>query len=210
MNTDANAAKSSKGDCGPSLQTRRHLLTKAKAAFYDADIYLCKVAALGSHATSKHPVFASRDSFTEISFIWNNFPVLFLQEMERKMKNLQSNEVALTRGVVLTKAMMRAADRLGMSGKQLSDVIGLSAAQISRMKNGEAALSEASKPFELSALLVRVFRSLDAIVGGDERAIKLWMTSQNTALNGRPIDRMISVQGLADVVTYLDARRAPI
>ena len=46
------------------------------------------------------------------------------------MKNLQSNEVALTRGVVLTKAMMRAADRLGMSGKQLSDVIGLSAAQI--------------------------------------------------------------------------------
>jgi hypothetical protein len=59
-------------------------------------------------------------------------------------------------------------------------------------------------------LLVRVFRSLDAIVGGDERATKLWMTSQNTALNGRPIDRMISVQGLADVVTYLDARRAPI
>jgi len=57
---------------------------------------------------------------------------------------------------------------------------------------------------------VCVFRSLDAIVGGDDSATKLWMTSQNTALNGRPIDRMISVQGLADVVTYLDARRAPI
>jgi transcriptional regulator with XRE-family HTH domain len=142
--------------------------------------------------------------------MWNNFHILFPQEVERKMKNLQSNEAALTRSVVLTKAMMRAADRLGMSGKQLSDVIGLSAAQISRIKNGEAALSEASKPFELSALLVRVFRSLDAIVGGDESATKLWMTSQNTALNGRPIDRMISVQGLADVVTYLDARRAPI
>jgi len=126
------------------------------------------------------------------------------------MENLQSNEVALTRGLVLTKAMMRAADRLGMSGKQLSEVIGLSAAQISRMKNGEAALSEASKSFELSALLVRVYRSLDAIVGGDESATKLWMTSQNTALNGRPIDRMVSVEGLADVVTYLDARRAPI
>jgi transcriptional regulator with XRE-family HTH domain len=142
--------------------------------------------------------------------MWNNFHILFPQEVERKMKTLQSNEAALTRSVVLTKAMMRAADRLGMSGKQLSDVIGLSAAQISRIKNGEAALSEASKPFELSALLVRVFRSLDAIVGGDESATKLWMTSQNTALNGRPIDRMISVQGLADVVTYLDARRAPI
>ena len=99
------------------------------------------------------------------------------------MKNLHANEVALTRSIVLTKAMMRAADRLGMSGKQLSDVIGLSAAQISRIKNGEAALSEASKPFELSALLVRVFRSLDAIVGGDESATKLWMTSQTHRRN---------------------------
>lgn len=126
------------------------------------------------------------------------------------MRNHQVNEAAPTRGIVLTKAMMRASDRLGMSGKQLSDVLGLSAAQISRMKNGEAALAEASKAFELSALLVRVFRSLDAIVGGDERAAKLWMTSQNAALYGRPIDRMVSVQGLADVVTYLDARRAPI
>jgi transcriptional regulator with XRE-family HTH domain len=147
---------------------------------------------------------------TNISSQWNYFIIFFHWKLEEPMKNLQSSEVKLSRGVVLTKAMIRAADRLGMSGKQLSEVIGLSAAQISRMKNGEAALSEASKPFELSALLVRVFRSLDAIVGGDESAIKLWMTSQNTALNGRPIDRMVSVQGLADVVTYLDARRAPI
>lgn len=126
------------------------------------------------------------------------------------MQNHQVNEAAPTKSVVLTKAVLRAADRLGMSGKLLSDVLGVSEAQISRMKNGDAALPETSKAFELSALLVRVFRSLDAIVGGDDRAAKLWMTSQNSALNGRPVDRMVSVQGLADVVTYLDARRAPI
>lgn len=126
------------------------------------------------------------------------------------MANHAINQPALARGAVLTKATMRACVRLGLSGKLLSDVLGLSEAQVSRMRNGEADLSENTKAFELAALLVRVFRSLDAIVGGDEAAAKAWITSENTALGARPIDRMVSIQGLADVVTYLDARRAPV
>jgi CRP-like cAMP-binding protein len=130
--------------------------------------------------------------------------------MEVDMENHHAKAAAPSRGVVLTKAAIRAAARLGMSGKLLSDVIGLSEAQVSRMRNGDVALTENTKAFELAALLVRVFRSLDAILGGDERAAQVWITSQNIALGGRPIDRMVSIQGLADVVTYLDARRAPI
>jgi len=126
------------------------------------------------------------------------------------MTNHAIDHTAPARGAVLTKAAMRAGARLGLSGKLLSEILGLSEAQVSRMRNGEASLSENTKAFELAALLVRVFRSLDAILGGDEAAAKLWITSQNTALGARPIDRMVSVQGLADVVTYLDARRAPI
>ena len=126
------------------------------------------------------------------------------------MANHAINRSAPARGAVLTKAAMRAGVRLGLSGKLLSDDLGLSQAQISRMRNGEADLGENTKAFELAALLVRVFYSLDAIVGGDEAAAKAWITSENTALGARPIDRMVSIQGLADVVTYLDARRAPI
>ena len=126
------------------------------------------------------------------------------------MANHAINQSAPARGAVLTKAAMRAGARLGLSGKLLSDVLGLSETQVSRMRNGKANLSENTKTFELAALLVRVFRSLDAIVGGDEVAAKTWITSQNTALGARPVDRMVSIQGLADVVTYLDARRAPI
>ena len=126
------------------------------------------------------------------------------------MANHAINQSAPARGAVLTKAAMRAGGRLGLSGKLLSDVLGLSETQVSRMRNGKANLSENTKAFELAALLVRVFRSLDAIVGGDEAAAKTWITSQNTALGARPVDRIFSIQGLADVVTYLDARRAPI
>lgn len=114
------------------------------------------------------------------------------------------------RGSILTRAMLRAAERLGLSGRQLSEVVGVSEATVSRLKRGEARLEEGSKPFQLAALLVRAFRSLDAITGGDETVARVWMTAPNAALGARPAERISTVQGLVDVVTYLDARRAPL
>jgi transcriptional regulator with XRE-family HTH domain len=114
------------------------------------------------------------------------------------------------RGAVLTKAALRAAERLGISGRQLAEIVGVSEATISRWKRNEAALEAGSKPFQLAALFVRAFRSLDAITGGDESVARIWMTAPNTALAARPIERMVTVQGLVDVTTYLDGRRAPI
>lgn len=114
------------------------------------------------------------------------------------------------RGTVLTKAALRAAERLGISGRQLAEIIGVSEATVSRWKRNEAVLEAGSKPFQLAALFVRSFRSLDAITGGDEAVARSWLTAPNSALAARPIERMITVQGLVDVTTYLDGRRAPI
>lgn len=114
------------------------------------------------------------------------------------------------RGAVLTKAALGAAERLGISGRQLADIVGVSEATVSRWKRGNAALDAGSKPFQLAALFVRAFRSLDAMTGGDEAVARSWIANPNTALAARPIERMATVQGLVDVTTYLDARRAPI
>ncbi len=79
------------------------------------------------------------------------------------------------------------------------------------MRNGSFALDRNSgKSFELAALFIRLYRSLDAIVGGDEAVAKAWLKNENTALHSRPIDLIQKVQGLLDVIQYLDARRAPI
>ena len=86
----------------------------------------------------------------------------------------------------------------------------VSEATVSRWKRGESLLEQGSKPFELAALLVRTFRSLDAITGGDEAVARRWLQAPNTALAARPVERMAQVQGLVDVTTYLDARRAPL
>ena len=66
----------------------------------------------------------------------------------------------------------------------------------------------ADKAFELGMMFVRLFRSLDAIVGGDDEAARGWMERENTALRGVPRDLIQSLTGLVNVVGYLDARRA--
>ncbi len=108
---------------------------------------------------------------------------------------------------VVTKAVVRAAERLGMTARATSSVIGVSEATYSRLRNG-ATLEARTKPFELALLLVRLFRSLDAIVGGDETVARAWMRSENAALGAIPLERIATVAGLVDVIAHLDARRA--
>ncbi|MFO7309224.1 MAG: DUF2384 domain-containing protein [Pseudomonadota bacterium] len=111
-------------------------------------------------------------------------------------------------GAVLTKALLRAADRLDITARALAGIVGLSEATVSRMKRGDYVLEAGTKTFELSVLFVRLFRSLDAIVGGDETVARAWLRNPNTLLGARPLDRIGTVAGLVDVIAYLDARRA--
>ena len=60
---------------------------------------------------------------------------------------------------------------------------------------------------ELAALFLRLFRSLDALVGGDETRSRAWMHAHNHHLNGTPAELVRSVSGLVHVVEYLDAMR---
>jgi DNA-binding XRE family transcriptional regulator len=109
---------------------------------------------------------------------------------------------------VITKAAVNAADRLGLSARTLAAVIGVSEATVSRMKRQDLNLERGSKSFELAILLVRLFRSLDAIVGGDEAVARQWLRNRNLALGAAPVEKIISISGLTDVLAYLDARRA--
>lgn len=111
-------------------------------------------------------------------------------------------------GSVVTKAVLRGADRLRVTARVLAATIGVSEATVSRMKRGDFALDPGSKPFELAILFLRLFRSLDAIVGGDDAVAAAWLANPNVALDARPIEKLQSVSGLIDVIAYLDARRA--
>jgi len=108
--------------------------------------------------------------------------------------------------VVVAKATLSAAARLGLSNRQLAAVIGTSEASVSRLQRGRG-IDPDSKEGELALLLVRLFRSLDALVGGNEQQARAWMHAMNDHVGGVPAQRITTVEGFVDVVQYLDALR---
>lgn len=108
---------------------------------------------------------------------------------------------------VLTQAVVRAGRLLGLSQRELGEILGLSPASVSRMHGGKLLLAPQSKEGELALLFLRIFRSLDALVGGAAASLGAWLRADNLHLAGTPLDRMKTIQGLVDVAVYLDAMR---
>jgi uncharacterized protein (DUF2384 family) len=113
-------------------------------------------------------------------------------------------------GGALTTAVSRIADFWGLTNAKLGAVLGLSAATVSRMRSGQAKLDPASKSFEAGQFLLRLFRSLDALLGSDDQAARSWLTTRNLDLGARPIDLIDSFKGLITVCDYVDAHRARV
>lgn len=111
-------------------------------------------------------------------------------------------------GPVVSKAVVRAARLLGLNNAALAEVLGLSEPTISRLVAGAYTLDPGAKPYELALLLIRLFRSLDAMLGGEDAAMRAWMGSPNLALAGIPAERVRSVTGLVETVAYVDSARA--
>lgn len=109
-------------------------------------------------------------------------------------------------GPVLATAVLRAAERLGLRNRQLAAVLGSSEASVSRLQHGRG-LDPDTKEGELALLFLRLFRSLDTLVGGDDARARLWLHAPNDHVNGVPAERIRTVEGLVDVVQYLDAMR---
>lgn len=111
---------------------------------------------------------------------------------------------------VLSKAVVRATEYLNLSNRIVGQIIGVSDASVSRMRTGSYTLPLGSKQFELAQYLVRLFRSLNAMTDGDDAASQSWLRTPNIVLGGKPIDLMLTAQGLLTVLAYVDSRRAPI
>ena len=111
---------------------------------------------------------------------------------------------------VVSKATARSAAILGLTNAGLAKVIGVSPPTASRLRDGAYILPFGGKNYELALLLIRLFRWLDAMMGGEEAAAKSWMRTPNLALGSAPIDRIMSVPGLVEAVAYVDAARARV
>lgn len=107
------------------------------------------------------------------------------------------------RGEVLSEALVAAGKSLGLTQAALGAVVGKARSAISRRDP----IDPASKSGELALLLIRCYRALFVLVGGDGEPMRHWMHTDNRHTGGVPAEQIRSVQGLARVVEYLDAVR---
>lgn len=111
---------------------------------------------------------------------------------------------------ILTEATVNAAQALELSSAELARILGVSEATVSRMRHGRYQLDPASKAWEIALLLIRLYRGLGAIMGHDHTVMLQWIDNPNTDLGEPPRTMLRRIDGLAEVVAYLDAHRAPL
>lgn len=113
-------------------------------------------------------------------------------------------------GVLLAEAVRRIADYWSFSNDGLGEILGLSSATISRLRNGAWHFQRGAKSFELAQYLMRLFRSLDSIMGSDDAAAKSWLAADNADLDGKPIELIRTIRGLTAVTDYIDDFRSKV
>ena len=117
---------------------------------------------------------------------------------------------AADRSEVLTSAITRIAELWNLNNGKLAAILGLSPATVSRLRHGQARLDPATKSFEAGQFLLRLFRSLDALLGSDDDAARRWLEADNLDLGGKPIALVDTMRGLIELCDYVDFYRARV
>jgi len=113
------------------------------------------------------------------------------------------------RDAVLAKAVLRAAEQLGLSQSELARVLGTHRTAVSRLKNKQR-LDPASKQGELALLLIRMARALSAFTGGDAAWTTHFMRNHNRVTHGVPAEQIGTIEGLVRVLQFVDAARGKV
>ncbi|NOQ63204.1 MAG: DUF2384 domain-containing protein [Methyloprofundus sp.] len=114
-----------------------------------------------------------------------------------------------TQASVLAKAVLKAAEQLGLNQSELATVLGMHRTAISRLKQNQS-LNPLSKQGEIALLLIRIARALFALTGGDADWIKHFMHTHNKVTGAIPAQQIQSIQGLMTVLQFVDAIRGKV
>ncbi|MDP5052362.1 MAG: MbcA/ParS/Xre antitoxin family protein [Congregibacter sp.] len=107
------------------------------------------------------------------------------------------------RSQVLGSSVFAAGESLGLSRQLVGKIIGRDRTSIDR-----AGIDPQSKSGELAIFVIRIYRSLYALMGGDVDNMRHFMRTSNRGTGGVPLEQMSNIQGLLRVCAYLDAMRA--
>ena len=105
----------------------------------------------------------------------------------------------------VNNAVCRMADRVGLRGKDLAAILGVSASYVSMMRRGAAAPAIDSHPYENAVLLIRTLDSLWSLTVNDT-AVKRYLYSAHETLGEIPAEMMKRPEGLVDMTRYVESQ----
>jgi len=119
---------------------------------------------------------------------------------------VRSREAAsgLNENVVLRKALQRAGEELGLTAQETAQAIGKSR---TFFEQGRAQSRIDQHTRQMIALVLRLHRSLSALVGDDTALMRHWMGTPNRHTGGVPRQQLQDPQQLVELLQYLDAMR---
>lgn len=107
---------------------------------------------------------------------------------------------------VVAKALVALKQDLNLTNDTIAKVIGVDPATVSRiLKNGDM---QENRVYEASVILISIYRSLYALLGGTFDAMQHWLQTANADFARKsPIEEMQTLVGLVEVNQYLNALR---
>ena len=109
--------------------------------------------------------------------------------------------------MALTRAVLAAASRLGVSGGLLAKVLRTTDVSVARMQAGAEVLAAGGKSTVRGELFVQLFHNLDAAMDHVDEASRAWLNTNCLELEGRPINVIQTGEGLMKAVSYLSSKR---
>lgn len=126
---------------------------------------------------------------------------LYLKSKKREWINLKDDN---DRSRVLTKAVVKAANRMNLSPTDVGAILGCSYLEASALLEGAFYIHENTKAWELSSYFIKLYSSLVKIMGEDDSLIESWIKSPNLVFNQQiPLEHIKSIAGLIHVCEYL-------
>ncbi len=109
---------------------------------------------------------------------------------------------------VVTKAMCRLAELWQLDASTLAAILHITPHAAGKLLKQQRVLKPSNtSEWDRALLIIRAFRSLDAVMGNHLNNERAWLTSHNSLFQRTPLEAMESTQGLVHVVEYLDAIR---
>lgn len=128
------------------------------------------------------------------------------QRLKQRSVMHTTSEKTAKQKMILAKAVLSAAERLGLKQDQLALILNID----SVTTLGARGLDPTSKQGELALTLICITISLDALTGGDTAWMQHFMKSPNKLISGIPMEQVQTAQGLASVLQFVEGLRTKL